>query len=61
VMQALDQVEGLDHTHVRKVGPVLSLLKKCLCVSSFHFTDPELWQADRVAHMCEEMRLCCIY
>jgi hypothetical protein len=51
VWQALDQVEGnrLCTCAQRFVAPVRRLLKKCLCVSSFHFTDPELWQAHRCA------------
>jgi len=33
----------------RFVAPVRRLLKKCFCVSSFHFTGPELRQAHRCA------------
>jgi len=45
VRQAQSQVRELDRTHVHKFVPVLRLLRKCLCVSSFHFTELGLLQS----------------
>jgi len=45
VRQAQAQVSGQDCAHVGKVAPMLRLSKMCLCVQSFHFTDPELRQS----------------
>ncbi len=42
-------------------APVLCLLKKCLIVSSFHFTNPKLRPSNLLMRTCMQMRLCCIY
>jgi len=49
------------HTGAQSCAPVMRLLKKCLCVLSFHFTTPDLRPADLLVRMREQMRLCCIY
>jgi len=41
--------------HVRKGAPVLCLSKMCLCVQSFQFNNPELWQSGQgCAHVRED-------